>query len=123
MKKTALLFLSALFTGCVHMRSMSTTSVPVERSKPVEAEGYRFMLLMINTDNRYVNDLPHDLAKQCPNGRVEGILTKYENIVYFPLIAHAARVTAAGFCVDANAPASPESIGTEPEETPTEDAK
>ena len=116
MNKTFLLLLSVLFTGCVHMRSMSTTSVPVERSKPIEAEGYRFMLLMINTDNRYINNLPRDLAAQCPNGRVEGILTKHEDIIYFPLLAHAVRVTASGFCVDAAAPVSA------PPETMTEKA-
>ena len=121
MNKIFLLFLSVLFTGCVHMRSMSTTSVPVERSKPIEAEGYRFMLLMINTDNRYIDDLPKDLAAQCPNGRVEGILTKHEDIIYFPLLAHAVRVTASGFCVDAAAPVSapPETMT---EEAPTEEA-
>ena len=121
MNKILPLFLSVLFTGCVHMRSMSTTSVPVERSKPIEAEGYRFMLLMINTDNRYIDDLPKDLAAQCPNGRVEGILTKHEDIIYFPLLAHAVRVTASGFCVDAAAPVSapPETMT---EEAPTEEA-
>jgi len=101
------------------MRSMSTTSVPAERSKPVEAEGYRFMFLMINTDNRYVNDLPQDLAEQCPNGRVEGILTKHEDIMYFPLLAHAVRVTATGFCVDAAAPAAAPAA---PEKAPAEEA-
>ena len=121
MNKILPLFLSVLFTGCVHMRSMSTTSVPVERSKPIEAEGYRFMFLMINTDNRYINDLSKDLAAQCPNGRVEGILTKHEDIIYFPLLAHAVRVTASGFCVDAAAPVSapPETMT---EEAPTEEA-
>ena len=132
MNKILPLFLSVLFTGCVHMRSMSTTSVPVERSKPIEAEGYRFMLLMINTDNRYIDDLPKDLAAQCPNGRVEGILTKHEDIVYFPLLAHAVRVTASGFCVDAAAPVSdpPETMTEEapteeaaPKQTPAEDGK
>ena len=115
MKKTALLFWILLCTGCIHMRSMSTTSVPADRSKPVEAKGYRFMFLMINTDNRYVNTLIQDLAQQCPNGRVEGILTKHENIMYFPLLAHAAQVTASGFCVPANVPESTETRAVEPD--------
>ena len=100
MKKSFLLLLATLFTGCVHMRSMSTTSIPAERSKPIEAEGYRFLFLMINFDNKYINSMTKDLAQQCPNGRVEGVLTKQEDIMYFPLFAHAVRVTATGFCVN-----------------------
>ena len=100
MQNIIFFLLIALSIGCVHMRSMSTTSVPAERSKPVEAEGYRFLFLFINTNNQYINNLPKELAEQCPNGRVEGILTKHENIMYFPLFAHAVRVTASGFCIE-----------------------
>ena len=99
MKKSLFLLLVTLCTGCVHMRSMSTTSIPAERSTPIEAKAYRFLFLMINFDNKYINGMTKDLAQQCPNGRVEGILTKQEDIMYFPLFAHAVRVTATGFCV------------------------
>ncbi len=91
------------FVGCVHMRSLSTTSIPEERSQPIEAQAYRFLFLGMNFDNNYVNAMGKDLAQQCPKGRVEGILTKQENIVYFPLFAHAVRVTASGFCVGKDA--------------------
>ncbi len=84
--------------GCTHMHSVSTTSIPVQRDKKVQAEAYRFLFLMMNFDNNYVDALPRQLAKQCPNGRVEGILTKHEGITYFPIFAHAIRVTATGYC-------------------------
>jgi hypothetical protein len=108
MKKSTWLLLSLLCSGCVHMRSISTTSIPVERDNAVESTGYRFLFLMINFKNDYVNEMTKDLAQQCPDGRVEGILTKQENIVYFPLFAHAVRVSATGFCVKPQAiPATP----------------
>jgi hypothetical protein len=89
------------------MASISTTSIPVERSKPVEAEAYRFLFLMMNFDNYYVEELTRDLASQCTEGRVEGILTKQEDIMYFPVIAHAVRVSATGFCVVDAPPPTP----------------
>ena len=92
------------FVGCVHMRSLSTTSIPDERSQPIEAKAFRFLFLGINFDNNYVNAMGKDLAQQCPKGRVEGILTKQESIMYFPLFAHAVRVTASGYCVGKDTP-------------------
>jgi len=109
----ASLLLVPLLSGCVHMSSISTTSVPVERVHSVEAEGYRFIFMFINFNNNYVDHLTTDLAEQCPNGRVEGILTKKEDIMYFPIIAHAVRVSANGFCVDQAYP--PAVIAPEPE--------
>ena len=111
-----------LTSGCVHMASISTTTIPADRESPVEAEAERFMFLLLNFDNNYVFRLTEDLAKQCPDGRVEGILTKQESITYFPLIAHGVRVSATGFCVKpvletAEAGAGPEEV--EPE-TPVE---
>ena len=96
----------ALLSGCVHMSSISTTSVPMDRSTPVYAEANKFMFLWVNFSNDYVDFLTEDLAAQCPNGRVEGILTKQEDIVYFP-IGGAVRVSASGFCVNAPANAMP----------------
>lgn len=103
MKKSALFLFSLLATSCVHMRSISTTSIPVERDNTVETQAYRFLFLLINFDNNYIDQMTRDLAKQCPDGRVEGILTKHEDIMYFPLFAHAVRVTATGYCVNPKA--------------------
>ena len=107
-----------LTSGCVHMASISTTTIPADRESPVEAEAERFMFLLLNFDNNYVFRLTEDLAKQCPDGRVEGILTKQESITYFPLIAHGVRVSATGFCVKpaletAEAGAESEEVDTE----------
>ena len=108
--------LAALASGCVHMTSISTTSVPVDREHRVEAEAERFMFMWMNFDNDYVYQLTEDLAEQCPDGRVEGILTKQERIIYFPVVAHAVRVSAGGFCVKPvveEAPMGPEPVKSE----------
>ena len=93
------LILSFALTGCVHLGSVSTSSIPADRSRPVEVEAYKFLPFLVSFSNSYVDDLVVSLAEQCPNGRVEGVLTKQELITYFPGIAHAYRVTASGFCV------------------------
>lgn len=94
-----MMILCALNFSCTHLASVSTSQIPLDRSKSVAAEGYRFMFLFFNFNNNFVDDLVTDLAKQCPGGKVQGILTKQEDVTYFPLIAHAYRVTATGFCV------------------------
>ena len=98
------LFVSLAMVGCVHLGSVSTSSIPVDRTKAVEVEASRFFFFFFNFDNDYVDALAADLARQCPDGKVEGILTKLEGITYLPLILHAARVTASGFCVAQSSP-------------------
>src|SRR3954462_5264728 len=100
--KMKFLFLIAMafsISGCVALTSVSTTPVPVDRSHSIHAEGNRFLFLLLNFDTNFVDNMVSDLAKQCPNGKVQGILTKQEDIVYFPIIAHAYRVSADGYCV------------------------
>lgn len=97
-KFAALILLTALSTSCTHLASVSTTTVPAERGNKVESQTERFIFFAFNFNNDYVNDLALNLAAQCPKGRIEGVLTKQENITYFPLIAHKVRVTATGYC-------------------------
>ncbi len=89
----------SLMTGCVHLESVSTTSVPEERNNLIEVETSRFIFMGINTNNDYANELTESLAAKCPQGRVEGVLTKLESIVYFPLFAHSKRIKATAYCV------------------------
>lgn len=113
------MWMAVFFVGCVHMSAVSTTSIPADRRQPVEATSYRFLFLLMNFDNNYVDELTQDLANQCKDGRVEGILTKQEDIMYFPLFAHAVQVSATGYCVvgmppaPVQEPAAPESPSEE----------
>lgn len=100
MKKLALLLgIWTILSGCTYLQSLSTTSVPAERQQKVRAERSKFIFLAFNFSNDFVDDMAADLANQCPNGKVQGILTKHETIVYFPLFFHTQKVTAEGFCV------------------------
>jgi len=88
-----------LLSGCTYLASVSTTSIPAQRMNKVTAQGQRTIVLGFNLNNDYVDSITEDLAKKCPGGKVMGILTKHEDIVYFPLVVHAVRVKAQGYCV------------------------
>jgi len=88
-----------LCVSCTHLSSVSVTSVPKSRENKVSAERYKFLFLMLNFNNDFVAEMEKDLAAKCPDGKIEGIVTKLESITYFPIIAHAYNVTADGYCV------------------------
>lgn len=110
MKKLLLVVLSLALSGCAYLQSVSTTPVPQERTNVVQAESYRFIFLLLNFNNNYVDEMVSQLAEQCPNGQVKGILTKNESIMYFPIIAHASRVTAKGYCIKPSARAQSDAV-------------
>lgn len=95
-----LLFLGNLFlSSCTHLNTVTLTPIPKERDHKVFAESKRMIFFLFNFDTQFVDNLWQDLADQCPNGKVQGILTKNESITYFPLIAHAYHIRAEGYCV------------------------
>jgi hypothetical protein len=98
-KYLGLALVTVFVNGCSHLQSVSTTSVPAQRGNKVTAERERSIFLLFNFNNDYVNDMAQDLAEKCQGGKIQGLLTKQENIVYFPLIFHKIRVTAEGYCV------------------------
>jgi hypothetical protein len=86
------------FVGCTHLRSLSVTTIPEDRSRPVSAAGERVIFFGINQDNEYAASLVKDLAAQCPGGTVSGILTRLETNIVFPFVV-TMRVHAQGYCV------------------------
>lgn len=94
------LFLTLLISSsCTHLNSVSVTSIPKDRSQKVSAERYKFLFLLLNFDNKFVDEMEKDLAEKCPKGKIQGIVTKTEGITYFPLLAHAYNIRAEGYCV------------------------
>ncbi len=85
-------------SACTHLASVSTSSIPKNRSNKISTQVKRFIFLGFNFNNDYVNDITFNLAKQCEGGRVQGVVTKHENVMYFPAFAHEVRVTATGYC-------------------------
>lgn len=100
MKTAYLITLIGMLSSCAYLQSVSQTSIPRNKSKKVTAKVERNIILLLNFSNEYLTDLTAQLANQCPNGPVKGILTKDEVVTYFPVIWHKSIVTAQGYCVE-----------------------
>lgn len=92
------IILSAFATSCVHVNSVSLTQIPNTRSQQLKAEASKIIILGLNFDNDYVDKINDDLKGQCPNGKVQGILTKDETTQYFLFFVIKRSVTATGYC-------------------------
>lgn len=85
--------------SCAQVRSVSQTSIPANKSKPVSAKVKNNIFFLLNFNTNYLNRLTTQLQKKCPDARVEGILTKDVITTYFPIIFYQEEITAKGFCV------------------------
>ncbi len=97
MKKIIIFLLAFVFSSCTSLSTISTTTIPKDRSQVVSAEVSKLVFLMFSFNNDFVNELPEKLAAQCPNGKVSGLLTKHEVTAYILFFSH--RVTATGNCI------------------------
>jgi type IV pilus biogenesis protein CpaD/CtpE len=95
----------ASLAGCTSLQSVSVTQIPADRSRPLHAQVSNTALLGIHFDNDFIEPLTANLMRQCPQGRVTGILTKQESSVY--VIIQVRRVVATGYCVYDPPPAQP----------------
>lgn len=86
-----------LLAGCTSLQSVSVTQIPGDRSRPVHAEVSNTAFLGIHFDNDFLEPLTADLLRQCPRGRVTGLLTKQESSFY--VVVQTRRVIATGYCV------------------------
>lgn len=91
--------ISLLLAGCASINSVSLTPIPPERKNQVRTERGKVIFLGFNFDNDFVDDVVEDLKRQCPNGKVTGLLTKDENINYFLFFVWKKQITATGYCV------------------------
>lgn len=100
MCKLLLVTMSLIFlAGCASINSISLTPIPAERKAQVKTEKSKVIFMGFNFENDFVNSIVDDLKRQCPNGKVTGILTKDEDINYFLYIVWKKQITATGFCV------------------------
>lgn len=93
------LVLSILLASCTSINSVSLTSIPADRSKPVSVEVSKFQVLGFNFNNEYIDGAVAELSRKCPNGKVTGILTKDENINYFLYFFWKKQISAKGYCI------------------------
>ncbi len=97
MSRIVILVIAVALSGCVSLSSVALTQIPKERENMVFASNSELLFLGIAFDNDFVNVVTDDLRKQCPDGKVQGILTKYEHTSY--VFVTERRVVAEGYCV------------------------
>ncbi len=90
---------AALLPGCASVQSVSLTSIPAKKGSEVRAEASRLIILGLNFNNDFIDDMADDLKSQCKGGQIRGILTKDEAINYFLFLVYSRRVTATGYCL------------------------
>lgn len=97
-KKLALSMIAVpLLTSCVSLRSVSLTQIPKVRKNEIKAESTRTVFFGLMFDSAVVDDALSQLNAQCTDGRIVGILTKFEDRTLFPFIAQK-RISASGYC-------------------------
>ena len=97
MFKIFYLFCGLLFLNtCVSLRTVSLTEIPQNRSKVVQSKSSNWTFLGLAFSNSFADSAVEKLKKQCPNGQIKGILTKYQLKIYFLIIKR--EITAKGFC-------------------------
>jgi hypothetical protein len=97
----ACMALAGIASGCASISSVSLTSIPARRAGEISAQASRLIILGLNFNNDYVNDVATGLQEKCPGGQIRGILTKDETIDYFLFLVYRRRVTATGYCLRA----------------------
>lgn len=99
-------------SGCASLQSVSVTNIPRERGRPIEANADNPAFLGIHFSNDFADDLPEELRRQCPGGKVTGIYSKYESTWY--VLVQNREVTVHGYCV----PAEPKVAAPAPSAAP-----
>lgn len=92
------LAIGLVFTGCVHIQSVSLTQIPEKRTNKVTTSTEKWIFLFLNFDNDYVDKLNEDLKEKCTGGKIQGILTKDEITDYFLAFVMKRKITATGYC-------------------------
>lgn len=99
-----------LLSSCAAIQSVSLTPIPAKKGKKVEAVVSKTIVLSMNFNNDFVDEIVENLKRQCPGGVVSGILTKDETFNYFLYLVYTRKVTATGFCQQNSGLASANSV-------------
>jgi hypothetical protein len=91
----------AATSACTTVDSISISQIPVaaEREAVVRAHSWSPMILLIPFGSGYIDDARKTFTSQCAGGRIEGVLSKYSTVVYFPLLYSTQVVDLEGYCV------------------------
>ncbi len=97
MKKSLFIISLFVFCQCAFLHSVSITPQPADRNNKIEAEVSKTVILAFNFNNDFLNELPEKLLSQCPNGKITGLVTKYEHYSYF--LWYVMKIKSSGYCV------------------------
>lgn len=89
---------SLALSACASLNSVSVTPIPAARDHQVSATSERMIILGLNFDNDFADQVSADLSRKCPGGKISGILTKDESYMYFLFFVMKRKVTATGYC-------------------------
>jgi hypothetical protein len=82
-------------SGCTYTVAVSQSNIPAQRSKPVEASVYKFIVFALTK-----------LKERCPQGSVRGVTTQDTVTFYVPGIFWAREINARGYCMPSKTTAS-----------------
>ena len=99
-KTLMMIFAAALLHGCVTVQSISVSQIPEasQRKHVVTATASSPVVFAIPFNNDYIDEARSNLLNQCPNGVIEGLLSKHENSNYFVGLVYMQRVKFQGYC-------------------------
>jgi hypothetical protein len=92
-----LFLLLLVSSACTTLKSFSMTQVPSDRSRKVEASDTSGGLFGIFFSNSFADEVAEQLRAQCPQGRLSGVVTKYESTLYVIWVSR--KITATGYCL------------------------
>lgn len=97
----ALTLAAALSGACTTVTSISVSQIPEagQRKHVVRSEGSRPIILLIPFGSGFVEDARKDLLSQCPDGKIEGVLSKHEDTNYFLGLVQVSSLKMRGYCV------------------------
>ena len=99
LKRVSLFICLLSLCGCASISSVSETSIPARRQNPITVQTSKLIILGMNFNNDFVDDIVSDLKAKCRGGVITGILTKDEVIDYFLMLAYDRQITVTGYCL------------------------
>jgi hypothetical protein len=98
----ALSFVAVLSAACTTVTSVSVSQIPEagQRKNVVRSEASRPIILLIPFGSSFVEKARKDLLSRCPDGAIEGVVSKHEDTNYFLGLVQVASLTMRGYCVE-----------------------
>ncbi|MBM4251710.1 MAG: hypothetical protein FJ146_07045 [Deltaproteobacteria bacterium] len=88
-------------SSCVTVKSVSISQIPEtsQRKQVVKASATSPVVFLIPFNTDYIEEARADLLQACPNGHIEGLLSKHEDTNYFIGLVYMQKVNFTGYCL------------------------